>query len=106
MTKKSIRMAHRSGTRECPICERTCALVEHHIHGRDVPRANEQSNIAWICSVCHDEVHTDIPNRIIIEGWFRTTKGRELVWRRKGEPPIFLDGATPPIFGARGDRED
>lgn len=99
MTKRAIRKAKRSGTRACPICERVCPLVEHHINGRDIPRANEPANIAWICPTCHDSIHSDMPSRIIIEGWFKTTKGRELIWRRKGEAKKFADGAKPPIYG-------
>jgi hypothetical protein len=71
-------------------------LVEHHIHGREIARANDGFNIAWICATCHDFVHL---GDIIIEGWFRTTKGRELIWRRKGEPMKFAEGAKPPIYG-------
>lgn len=95
MTKKATRKAHRSGTRQCPICERICSLVEHHIHGREIRRANEAFNISWICPTCHDEVHL---GEIIIEGWYKTTSGRELVWRYKNEPPKLDEGAKPHLY--------
>jgi thiamine kinase-like enzyme len=70
-------------------------LVEHHINGRKVRRANENWNIAWVCASCHDDVHA---GNVIIEGWYSTSAGRELVWRRKGELPKLNDGAQPPLY--------
>jgi len=101
MSKRAIRKANRSGGMACPICNRVGILVEHHIHGREVRNANHLWNIVFICGACHDEVHTDLPNRIIIIDWFKTTKGKELIWHRKNEPRPegFPEGASPPIFG-------
>jgi uncharacterized protein YlaI len=99
MTKKANRKAHRSGTRGCPLCDRICPLVEHHIHGREVKNANHPSNLAWVCASCHDRIHTDVDDRIIIEGWFMTSKGRELIWRHKHESPKINEGAKPPLYG-------
>jgi len=87
----------RSGTQKCPICGRQSALVEHHIHGRDIPRWNEPWNTAWICPVCHDSVHVD-PPLLIIEGWVSTTHGRILLWHEAGESPIAKEGAAPPRY--------
>jgi hypothetical protein len=36
---------------------------------------------------------------IIVEGWFRTTSGRQLVWRYKHEDPKLVEGAKPHIYG-------
>ena len=95
MSKKNIRKSRRSGNQECPICECTAALVEHHLNGRDVPRWNEPWNIAAICPNCHDKTHL---GDVIIEGWFSTTKGRELIWRLKDEPIKICEGCVPPDY--------
>jgi len=69
--------------------------VEHHLHGRDVPKWKEAWNVAWICATCHDLVHL---GEIIIEGWF-IIGSRTLVWRHKDEPPKLNDGIVPPSYG-------
>lgn len=97
MSKQAKRKLMRSGTQECPVCGRTAALVEHHIHGREIRRWNEPWNIAWICPVCHDAAHVD-PPLIVIEGWVSTTKGKTLIWREAGKDPIALEAAKPPGY--------
>jgi hypothetical protein len=61
--------------------------VEHHIHGRKVPNFDAPYNRCWICPSCHDETHSNRPNRIVIIGWFKTTGGRQLIWYRADEGP-------------------
>lgn len=100
MTKRAIRKSIRSGTKKCAICDRACPLVAHHIHGREVKDADGEWNIAAICPTCHDEIHLDLPTRIIVIGWYMTTGGRRLVWHRKNESaPDFGVAAEPPIYG-------
>ena len=101
MAKKNIRKEKRSGNAACPICSRTAPLVEHHIHGREVHRWNETWNTVFLCGTCHDQIHSDIQNQIIVIGWFMTTYGRELIWYRKNEkkPDELLDEAEPHIYG-------
>lgn len=93
MSKKGIRKMNRSGTQTCPICGRRGPLVEHHVEGRQ----NNPCHVAWICASCHNDAHVD-PPRIIIEGVFMTTSGKELIWRRADERPKVSEGVVPPIY--------
>jgi 5-methylcytosine-specific restriction endonuclease McrA len=95
MVKKNIRKMNRSGSQSCPVCDKTVPLVEHHIHGREVRRWNEDWNIVWLCATCHDLVHL---YEVIIEGWYNVDGRRKLVWRNKDESPIIDDGAKPPKY--------
>jgi len=93
MSKKSKRKAMRSGSSICPTCDQKHRLVEHHIHGKDIPDRDKPWNIAWVCPNCHDEVHA---GEIIIEGWVMTTSGKELSWYRKdGQKPDLLPNSSP-----------
>jgi hypothetical protein len=83
--KKVIREANRSGKLPCDICNEKQLLVRHHLNGREIPGAEEEWNISWICSNDHENVHSGI---IIVEGWFVTDKGRTLIWHKKGEQSI------------------
>jgi len=81
--KKSARKAlNRSGQNECQVCEEGHILVEHHIRGRDIPSANNPSNLCNICSNCHRLIHE---GKIIVEGHFQTTAGKELLWHSVDE---------------------
>jgi hypothetical protein len=95
MPKRVKRTSFRSGGMLCPICNRKHALIEHHIHGREIPNAEAQWNKCRICAACHDDIHI---GTVIIEGWFMTTGGEKLVWRRAGEPPKLAEGAKPPLY--------
>ena len=83
---------------QCEICGETnrAVLDLHHI----IPRTDERStdlmsNLAYLCSNHHREVHAGI---YVIEGWYMTTGGRKLYWHRENEPYnirpgiIFRDG--------------
>ncbi|MCK9433895.1 MAG: HNH endonuclease [Candidatus Cloacimonetes bacterium] len=84
--KKSIKKKlNRSGKEPCQICKVPRVLVEHHIHGRNIPDSNSSWNLVNICSNCHVDVHT---GSIIIEDWIMTTKGLELSWHKPGEKGI------------------
>lgn len=96
MSKKNVRKAHRSGGKECPICDRELPLVEHHIGGREIPNWRQAWNSAWICASCHDLVHLGI---ILIEGWWNTTTGRTLFFHKKGDEPVMGEGIIPPQYG-------
>lgn len=82
MKRYKQRNLNRTGEQLCDICHSREFLVEHHIHGRDVPDPHASSNICNICSNCHYKVHKDV---IRLEGWFITTKGRELLWFNPAE---------------------
>ena len=95
MSKKNLRKYKRSGNSECEICEIETPLQEHHIRGREIPDYNNVNNISWICPTCHDRVHLGL---IIIEGWFNTTKGRELLWHNNNEQSITGKSISPPSY--------
>ena len=99
MSKKSKRRAMRAGSAVCPICKHKRPLVEHHIGGRDIADCDMPWNLAWVCSNCHDDIHSDCFDRIVIEGWIMTTSGKELSWYRKGgEKPDFLPDSSPHTY--------
>lgn len=85
----------------CPICELRRILVEHHIWGREIPNFNAIWNRVYICGACHDAVHTDNENGIIIEGWVSTSNGQELAWHKRGEANKYLESATPKLYGSK-----
>jgi hypothetical protein len=95
MGKRTYRQAMRSGHSSCDICNKMARLVEHHIHGREVAGWRDGWNVAWVCPTCHDQVHA---GDVVVEGWFRTTDGRELVWRLRNEEPKLREGASPPKY--------
>lgn len=92
---KARRQAARSGAMPCPMCLNLRLLIEHHIHGRDIPDSNRMWNRCWICAACHDDVHM---GRKIIEGWTLTSEGRKLIWRFPGEEPTINEGAKPNLY--------
>lgn len=87
---------NRSGSLVCPICKEKHILVEHHINGREILNANQPFNIANICSNCHNEVHH---GKIVIEGWFSTSNGRELLWHYSNELSLSGQDSKPHIIG-------
>ena len=98
MTIKAKRLYRRSGIKTCDICHRECQLVRHHIEGREIRNAEYEFNVTDICPLCHDSIHTD-PPKIVLEGWFMTSEGRELMWYRKGEKkPNFGSDKIPPKY--------
>lgn len=95
MAKYNIRKANRSGTQKCEVCGETHRLVRHHLRGRDILNWDSDWNACWICDCCHTKAHYA---DIIIEGWFQTTEGRELIWRLPHEPSITGQECKPPLF--------
>ena len=95
MSKKNIRKYKRSGNDKCEICETKTPLQEHHIKGRDIPDYNNISNRIWCCPTCHDRIHVDL---IVIEGWFNTSQGRELLWHNNDELSITGKKISPPHY--------
>jgi len=92
----------RSGIAECPISGYRGPLVEHHINGRDIKDAESEWNKVWVAPNVHDMIHR---GEIIVEGWFMTTDGRMLVWRRREEAGITGAVSTPPIYTTWTDQE-
>lgn len=71
----------------CEVCSfsNPAALHIHHIIPQCDPRcSNNLNNLAVLCSLCHNLVHT---GDITIIGVYSSTVGRKLGWFRKGETP-------------------
>lgn len=96
MINRVKKVINRSGKNYCNICQQKRILVDHHICGRDIPNYNHPSNRADICSNCHADVHY---GKIIIEGWFTTSNGKELLWHYKEEESFSGRDAKPHIIG-------
>ncbi len=75
----------------CMVCGKNKQMVELHTHhlteqheyeGKkeniDGVRKNQLSNLVVLCEKHHMETHQ---NKLIIEGWKETTRGRELYWK-------------------------
>jgi hypothetical protein len=77
ISRKIRKKLNRSNTYPCDVCHNTEILVEHHIEGREINNPNHPSNLTNICGNCHNRIHNGI---IIIEGWFGTSNGKELLW--------------------------
>jgi len=90
--RKTKRKINRMGNNPCPICEERHILVEHHIEGRNIPNPNHSSNLAYVCSCCHRELHEGI---VIIEGYFQTSNGLQLIWHFKDEEGLTGEESKP-----------
>jgi hypothetical protein len=90
--KKNQKLYNRTGYNKCAICHEFNLLVQHHIRGRKIPNCNHKSNIANICSNCHNKVHNGI---IIIEDYILTDLGYELVWHYFNEESKTGNDAKP-----------
>ena len=94
--KRTRKKMNFSNGAECPICKRKgVILIEHHINGRNIPNPNHPSNLAYICSSCHDNIHF---HKIIIEGWVKTTDGLELFWHSVDESSVTGMDSKPPLY--------
>ena len=71
----------------CEIClyNNSAALHIHHIIPRvDLGGSHNLSNLAVLCAICHNLVHA---GDITIIGVYTSTKGRQLMFFKKGEEP-------------------
>ena len=101
MSKKNLKKYKKSGLMSCEICGVKESLDTHHIRGRDIPHCNSEHNLVNICCSCHRKTHTETVEGyriIVIEGWFNTTNGRELIWRHGGDDSITGQSCTPPLL--------
>ena len=96
MIKDLRKELNRSCTAKCQCCNEPEILIEHHINGRSIPDFDKPWNLCYICANCHNKVHFGL---VLIEGWFRTTNGLELIWRAVNDKPITGAVTTPPIYG-------
>ena len=90
--RQNQRKLNRSGTLPCEICKEYTILVQHHIHGRNIPNANSAANLANICPNCHNLVHN---NKIIVENKMLTSIGYQLIWHYSTEQSISGIDAKP-----------
>ena len=96
--KKIKKEMNSSGIHPCDICHYKTFLHTHHIGGREIPNADFDFNLADVCPNCHNEIHY---GRIIIEGWFTTTNGMELLWHKKDESGFTDEKAEPHLFSKK-----
>lgn len=65
----------------CQLCKENKKLLleNHHINSKTYNGGNSDWNLVNLCLVCHKLIHHGL---VIIEGWFGSTKGRILLWRK------------------------
>jgi len=93
--RKNRRVLNASGKAPCEVCKEEHFLVQHHILGRKIARANKPNNLANLCSNCHLKVHKA---EIIIEKKVMSTAGYTLLWHSKEEQSITGEDAKPYTF--------
>ena len=69
----------------CEICKEVNYLEKHHIQSKCFEGSDNNFNICYICSNCHEKVHR---GDIIIEGKFLTLKGYKVIYRNYNELAI------------------
>jgi len=84
-----------SNTYECDICKAKEILEVHHINGRNIPDYNHPSNTTNLCGNCHNKTHRGL---IVIEGWFGTTNGPELLWHNSKDKSFSGQNSRPHII--------
>jgi len=92
MSRTKLKKINRMGNCPCQICNAARPLVEHHLNGRIT---NHINNLVFVCSNCHEDIHMET---IIIEGWFITSCGKELIWRYASEESITNLKTNPPLY--------
>ena len=95
MARYKRKKISRSGYDKCQICCLQRPLQEHHLNGREVSNPNSSNNLCYICANCHEDIHL---GRLIIEGWFLTSSGKELIYHYKNEDSITNKSTTPPLI--------
>ena len=93
--RKNIKILAKSGNGVCPICEKQEILVEHHIRGKKIPNPNHMSNLAYVCSNCHNKIHHGI---IVLEGYFNTTDGMKLFWHYYKDESFTGEHIKPHLY--------
>lgn len=95
MRRKLRQKINSSGNAICDVCKKKNFLIEHHIRGRKIPKPNHSSNLCYICSNCHTDIHRGV---IVLEGWIMTNFGNELFWHFGGEDSFSGDDAHPYVM--------
>jgi hypothetical protein len=95
VNRKQRRSLNSTGELRCEVCLEYNFLVQHHINGRSIDRANEHHNLANICSNCHVKIHK---GEIILEKRVLTTKGYILMWHKKQEESVTGDDSEVYVY--------
>lgn len=96
MSKEKIHKAMMTGHGQCPIDHNYKGpLDKHHINGRNVRNWDSSWNVVYISPNVHRKIHE---GEIIIEGWFSTSEGRQLIWHKKGEISLTGRDSIPYII--------
>ena len=96
MSKNNVHKAMMSGHGECSIDKNYCGpLDKHHINGREIRNWDSSWNIVYVSPNVHRLIHE---GEIILEGWFSTSHGRDLLWHKKGETAITETVSNPYII--------
>lgn len=80
MTQKALKAYRRSGFKVCAICSKVGMLERHHINGRKLNKAHSKWNVCDMCPNCHSDTHL---GNLVVEGWFNTSDGYQLIWHKK-----------------------
>lgn len=66
---------------DCELCKSIdkFLLERHHIWSKSLGGPDKDWNLVDLCVRCHKLTHHGL---VVIEGWFGSTQGRVLLWRR------------------------
>jgi len=96
MTKKNKKLKMKDFNQRCFVDKNYQGLLDrHHINGRDIPNWDADWNVVYVSPNTHRLIHE---GKIIIEGWFTTTSGRELIWHYNNEESISGRDSIPHII--------
>ena len=95
MKRSRIRKKNKRLKSECAVCNSKHFLVEHHIKGRMIDNPNHSSNLCYICSNCHYEIHK---GNIIVEEWCQSSQGLMLLWHYKENDSFSGRDSTVHLF--------
>lgn len=70
----------------CDCCQQEVTHTDkHHLTSKSLGGTNDKHNIANICPNCHRKVHGGM---VILEGWFLTSNGFQLIWHNNTDDSI------------------
>lgn len=70
----------------CDVCtNQVNSTDKHHIISSSLGGSNDKHNIAKVCPNCHRDIHSGL---VILEGWFLTSNGFQLIWHYNTDQSI------------------